>query len=43
MATFVPGETAVSYMACATAIAEAMGIKSDFIIDGIANYEPTEI
>lgn len=43
VATFVPGETAVSYMACATAIAEAMGIKSDFVVDGIANYEPTEI
>lgn len=42
VATFVPGETAVSYMACATAIAEAMGMKNDFIIDGIANYEPTE-
>ena len=39
VATFVPGETAVSYMACATAIAEAMGVKSDHIIDGIANYE----
>lgn len=42
VATFVPGETAVSYMACATAVAEAMGIKSDAIIDGIANYEPVE-
>ena len=42
VATFVPGETAVSYMACATAITEAMGIKSDAIIDGIANYEPAE-
>lgn len=42
VATFVPGETTVSYMACAAAIAEAMGVKSDHIIDGIANYEPTE-
>lgn len=43
VATFVPGETAVSYMACATAIAESLNIKSDNIIDGIANYEPAEI
>lgn len=42
VATFVPGETAVSYMACAAAVAEAMGVKSDAIIDGIANYEPAE-
>lgn len=42
VATFVPGETAVSYMACAAAVAEVMGVKSDAIIDGIANYEPAE-
>ena len=42
VATFVPGETAVSYMACAAAIAEALDVKSNFIIDGIANYEPME-
>ena len=42
MATFVPGETAVSYMACATAIAEAFDIKIDDIIEGIASYEPEE-
>lgn len=40
VATFVPGETAVSYMACATAIAKAMDIKTDSIIDGIAEYQP---
>ncbi len=40
MATFVPGETAVAYMACATAIAKALGIENEIIIDGIANYEP---
>ena len=40
VATFVPGETAVSYMACATAIAKAMEIKTDVIIDGIAEYQP---
>ena len=39
VATFVPGETAVSYMACATAIAGVFGMKSDDIIEGIANYE----
>lgn len=40
VATFVAGETAVSYMACATAIASGLGISTDNIIDGIANYEP---
>jgi UDP-N-acetylmuramoyl-L-alanyl-D-glutamate--2,6-diaminopimelate ligase len=40
VATFVPGETAVSYMACATAIAKAMEIPADAIIDGIAEYQP---
>ena len=40
VATFIPGETAVSYMACATAIARVMDIKTSTIIDGIANYEP---
>ena len=40
VATFVPGETAVSYMACATAVAKAMGIATDAIIDGIAEWQP---
>ena len=39
LATFVTGETAVSYMACAAAIAEALKISNEKIIDGIANYE----
>lgn len=40
VATFIPGETAVAYMACAIAIAEAMGIKNtEDIVNGIANYE----
>lgn len=39
VATFVPGETAVSYMACAAAIAEALEVDSEKIIDGIAEYE----
>ena len=40
VATFVPGETAVSYMACATTIAEALNISSEHIIEGIAEYNP---
>lgn len=40
VATFVPGETAVSYMACAVAIANALGIENKYILDGIANYDP---
>ncbi len=40
VATFIPGETAVSYMACAVAIAEGLGISSEKIIDGIAEYDP---
>ena len=37
-ATFVPGETAVSYMACAAAIAYALKIDNEKIIDGLAEY-----
>ncbi|MBR3052256.1 hypothetical protein IKG60_01375 [Candidatus Saccharibacteria bacterium] len=40
VATFVPGETAVSHMACATAIAKSLGIAEHRIIDGIAEYNP---
>ena len=40
VATFVTGETAVSYMACAAAIASAINIAPDKITEGIANYEP---
>ena len=40
VATFVPGETAVSYMACAAAIASALNIAPEKIVEGIANYEP---
>lgn len=39
VATFVPGETSVSYMACAVAIAKAMGVSSQYMIEGIANYD----
>ena len=40
VATFITGETAVSYMACAAAIASGLGISTDNIIDGIAEYNP---
>ena len=40
VATFVPGETAVSYMACAAAMAFAMGIDNEKIVEGIAEYNP---
>lgn len=40
VATFVPGETAVPYMACAAAIASALNIAPEKIVEGIANYEP---
>lgn len=40
VATFVTGETAVSYMACAIAIAHSLGISEKCIVDGIAEYIP---
>lgn len=40
VATFVTGETAVSYMACAATIANELGIPVQNIIDGIAEYNP---
>lgn len=40
VATFITGETAVSYMACAAAIASGLGISTDNIIDGVAEYNP---
>ena len=39
VATFVVGEPAVSYMACASAIAYGLGIDQKFVVEGIANYE----
>ena len=39
VASFVPGETTVSYMACAVAIGVALGIDMEKILDGVANYE----
>lgn len=40
VATFLTGETAVSYMACAAAIATGLELKIDQIVDGIAEYNP---
>ncbi|MBQ9020172.1 hypothetical protein IJ096_02535 [Candidatus Saccharibacteria bacterium] len=42
VASFLTGETAVSYMACATAIATALHISTDYIVEGLANFEPDE-
>ncbi|MDO4611312.1 MAG: Mur ligase family protein [Candidatus Saccharibacteria bacterium] len=39
-ATFIPGEMAVSYMACAAAITTALGVSTEKIIDGLAEYNP---
>lgn len=39
VATFLTGEVAVSYMAAAAAISNILGISSDKISEGIANYE----
>ena len=39
VASFIPGEVTVSYMACAVAIGAALEIDLEKIIDGIANYE----
>lgn len=40
VASFLTGEPIASYMACAAAIATALGISSDTIAEGIANYNP---
>ena len=42
VATFIPGETAVAYMASAVAVATAMGVRLEHIVDGLANYQPDE-
>ena len=41
-ATFLTGESAISAMACAAAIAHALNIAPDIITDGISNYEPNK-
>ena len=40
VATFATGETVVSYMACAVAIAHSLGASEKNIVDGIAEYNP---
>ena len=40
VATFMTGETAVSYMDCAAAIAKVLELKIEQIIEGIAEYDP---
>lgn len=42
VATFIPGETAVSYMACAVAITKALGVSAQHMIDGLAEWDPSE-
>lgn len=41
VATFLTGEPVISYMACATAIASALQLSHDAIMDGIAEYDPS--
>lgn len=41
-ATFLTGEPMISYMAAAAAIATALGIPTQEISEGIANYDPEE-
>lgn len=40
VATFLTGEPVISYMAAATAVANALHIAPEKITEGIANYEP---
>lgn len=41
VASFLPGEVSVSYMACAAALALILGVPTDAIENGIASYDPT--
>ena len=43
VASFLTGEPAVSYMACATAIATALHLSTDYIVEGMANYDPEKV
>ena len=43
VATFLSGEPAVSYMAAATAIADALHVTPEKITEGIANYDPEHL
>ena len=40
MATYITGESAINYMAAAALTGFAIGVDTDNIVDGIANYEP---
>lgn len=42
IATYLTGEENVEYMAAAALTALAIGIDQDTIVDGIANYEPSQ-
>lgn len=42
-ASFLTGETIISYMACAAAIATSLHISTDVISEGIANYNPDNV
>lgn len=43
VASFLPSEPTISYMACAAAIATALNISPAAIAEGIANYEPDKL
>lgn len=43
VASFLTGEPIISYMACAAAIATALHVSTDVIVDGIAGYNPDNI
>ena len=40
VASFLTSESAISYMACAAAVADALHIAPEKITEGLANYEP---
>lgn len=42
VASFLVGEPVVSYMACAAAVAAALNLSTEYIIDGLANYAPND-
>ena len=43
VASFLTGEQAISQMAAAVAVASALKIGTDAMIEGIANYEAPEV
>ena len=40
VATFIPGEMAVSYMACAAAVASILDVSVEKIVEGMGEYNP---